>query len=1112
MPEPKALRHPLWLALGVATAYYLAARLGMVLRFEPATTSVLWPPNALLTALLLLTPPGRWWIVLAAAFPAHLLIEAQVGFPISLVLALFVTNCSEALLAATMLRLWSDAPHRFDSLRRVTAFLAAAVLLAPFLTSFADAAAIHWLRGEEYWPVFRRRSFSNALSALTIVPSVVAVVRGRIGWPRDSTGPRRVAAALLCALIGGTALAVFAPGGAAVGSSLPGVPYTSLPFLVPALIWAAVRFGPGGASLGLLATTLATIRAATLGWKPFGLLTPEDSVVALQVFVCVVGVPLLYLGALIEERRLATSTLGERLRFEELLSRLSASFVHPPSHEMDRAFESALEQLGRFVGVDRITLRRFTPEGKLNVAYAWRAPQAPPAPGDLDRADFPWAAELLWGKAPIVVSDVDDMPAAAATEQLHLRRYGIRAVLVTPLVASEQVIGGLGYLANSAPRTWSQTTIEQSRLIADVFANAMARKQAEDAVRSSEATKTAVLGSLASHVAVLDRSGRILTVNESWARTSGDGSGDGLGGVGTNHLDLWAGQEARGLAEAREAMAGIRAVLGGSRQSFVLEYTCPAHPGIWYVMTVVPLRAPEGGAVVSLTDVTERKRAEIEAQKSRQELAHFLRVSTLGELTTSLAHELNQPLTAILANAQAAAYLVQDSTVPAAAQLREILADIAAEDRRAGEIIQRLRDLLRKAEPERLPLDMNAVAREVLGLLSSDALLRGVSLRFEAHAGPSTVHGDRVQLQQVLLNLVINAMEAMAGMAAEEAVVLVRTETIGEDRLGLRVEDWGPACAPPLRKRSSSLSTPPKPMASAWAFPSRDPSCWRTVARSRQATTRLGAPRSPWSFPPPAEPMRIPRPSPEATSSPFAEQHARERLVRGQPAVDGSGQERTHDRRYPEEPELAEGPSADEQGRAGAPSRVHRRVGHGDADEVDEGQSEADGDRGEARGRSTVSGPEDDQEEEEGQDGLGHESGEQGIAPRGMLGVTVGREAASGEIEAGFSAGDHAKDACARDGSEDLGHHVPGDMASREAAGGGETHRHRRVEVATRDVADGKGHGQHGEAKSKRNAEQPDADAGKRRREYGTPAASQHEPSRAQELRRPLSAHRFSPP
>lgn len=797
MSGSKRLPRTLLLALAVAIAYYLAARLGFVLRFPPAATSVLWPPNALLTAVLLLTPPRRWWIYLAAAFPAHLLIEAQAGFPLSLMLGLFATNCSEALLAATLVRLWSDAPDRFDSLRRVTAFLAAAVILAPFLSSFADAAVIHGMRGEDYWLVFRRRLFSNALSALTIGTSVVMIVREGLLWARESTTLRRVEAILLATAIAGTSLAVFS-GQWSHGAELPGVPYTSLPFLVPALMWAAVRFGPGGASLALLATTLGAIRAATLGWQPLSPLTPAEGVVALQVFATVIGVPLLCLGALIEERHRAIAALRGRLRFEELLSRLSAAFVHPASDQMDQSFEAGLQQLGPFAGVDRVTLRRFTAEGQLNVAYSWRAPMTPPAPGALERADFPWAADLLWSKAPIVIPNVDDLPASAATERSHLSRHGVRALLVIPLVAADQVIGGLGFVATSAPRAWSETVVEQCRLIADVFANALARKQAEDAMRGSEATKTAVLASLASYVAVLDRSGLIVTVNERWARTSeGPDAGEGLGAVGMNHLDFWANLGATGLVEADAAMSGIKAVLDGSRQSFVLEYPCPAHPGVWYVMTVVPLQAPEGGAVVSLTDVTERRRSEAEAQKSRQELAHFLRVSTLGELTTSLAHELNQPLAAILANAQAGTYILGDSSAPGSVQLREILADIASEDRRAGEVIQRLRDLLRKGEPERVSLDVNAVVREVVGLLASDAVIRGVSLRLDVHPDRLVVRGDRVQLQQVLLNVVINAMEAMAGSAAGEAVVVVRTEAAREGSVRISVEDTGPGLRAP---------------------------------------------------------------------------------------------------------------------------------------------------------------------------------------------------------------------------------------------------------------------------------------------------------------------------
>lgn len=798
MSEPKGLRRTLLLAFAVAIAYYLAARLGFVLRFPPATTSVLWPPNALLTAMLLLTPPRRWWIYLAAALPAHLLVEIPAGLPLTLVPVLFITNCSEALLAATLVNCWSDVPGRFNSLRRVTVFLGAAVVVAPALTGFADAAAVHWLRGEEYWSVFRLRLYSNALSALTIVPSVIKVVRPGPRWLRESSTRRRIEATLLAGAIFAISLAVFSSQ-RINGSGLPGVPYTSLPFLVPALMWAAVRFGPGGASLALLATALIAIRAATLGWTPLSPLTPEESVVALQVFVIVVGVPLLCLAALIEERREATAALGERLRFEELLSRLSAAFVHTASHRMDQAFESGLQQLGQFLGVDRISLRRFTPDGKLNVAYTWSAPQVPTAPGDLDRSEFPWAAERLWGKQPIIISDVDDLPDAAASEQAHLRRHGVRSLLVAPLVAGEEVIGGLGYVATSAPRAWSRTEVERSGLLADIFAETMARKQSDDDLRRSEATKAAVLDSLASYVAVLDRSAHIVAVNEGWARVTreGAGSGEGLGEVGSDHLEFWVGLGTLGLAEAGAAQTGIRSVLAGSLKSLVLEYPCPAHPGTWYVMTVVPLQAPEGGAVVSLTDVSERKLAEMEAQKSRQELAHFLRVSTLGELTTSLAHELNQPLAASLANAQAASYLVGDSQTPRAAELREMLADIAAENIRAGEIIQRLRELLRKRTPERSSLDLNALVREVTGLLASDALIRGVALRLDIHPGRLAVWGDHVQLQQVLLNIVINAMEAMTGSGAHEAVVLVRTRPIDEGSVGLSVEDTGPGLPAP---------------------------------------------------------------------------------------------------------------------------------------------------------------------------------------------------------------------------------------------------------------------------------------------------------------------------
>src|SRR5215472_18023401 len=116
-------------AILVGVSYYLGAKAGLALRFPSSTPSVIWPPNSILTATLLLTAPRRWWIYLLAALPGHLAAELPTAFPTPLVLGLYATNCSEALIAAVFVRCFSDGPARLDSLRRVVVFILGAVLL-----------------------------------------------------------------------------------------------------------------------------------------------------------------------------------------------------------------------------------------------------------------------------------------------------------------------------------------------------------------------------------------------------------------------------------------------------------------------------------------------------------------------------------------------------------------------------------------------------------------------------------------------------------------------------------------------------------------------------------------------------------------------------------------------------------------------------------------------------------------------------------------------------------------------------------------------------------------------------------------------------------------------
>ena len=177
-------------------------------------------------------------------------------------------------------------------------------------------------------------------------------------------------------------------------------------------------------------------------------------------------------------------------------------------------------------------------------------------------------------------------------------------------------------------------------------------------------------------------------------------------------------------------------------------------------------------------DVTERRFTEGELQRQRGELAHLSRVATLGELSGSLAHELNQPLAIILSNAQAAQRLLAQNP-PDLNEVRDILDDIVIADRRAGEVIKRLRALLKRGEADRQRLDLTAVIDEVLVLTRSDLISRGVSVAQKRTAGLPFISGDHIPLQQVFLNLLTNACDAMADNPPGERRVTIEAVAEG---------------------------------------------------------------------------------------------------------------------------------------------------------------------------------------------------------------------------------------------------------------------------------------------------------------------------------------------
>ena len=194
-------------------------------------------------------------------------------------------------------------------------------------------------------------------------------------------------------------------------------------------------------------------------------------------------------------------------------------------------------------------------------------------------------------------------------------------------------------------------------------------------------------------------------------------------------------------------------------------------------------------------DITERKSAEADARRHIEELAHLGRVTTMGELTTSLAHELNQPLGAILRNAEVAELLLQ-ADVPDLDELRAIVADIRKDDERAGNVIDRLRTLLKRQKLELQPVDLARLVDEVVSLVRSDAMGRGVQLQTNIPGNLPPVRGDRVHLQQVLLNLITNGMDSMNHAQNGDHRVLIRARHNGHSMIEVAVIDSGPGIPP----------------------------------------------------------------------------------------------------------------------------------------------------------------------------------------------------------------------------------------------------------------------------------------------------------------------------
>jgi PAS domain S-box-containing protein len=311
------------------------------------------------------------------------------------------------------------------------------------------------------------------------------------------------------------------------------------------------------------------------------------------------------------------------------------------------------------------------------------------------------------------------------------------------------------------------------------------RREREDALRDSEARYTALVMASGNMVWRANAAGEGFLVCPRWQQLTGQSEDDAnnLGWVSALHPK----DQGRSAQLWKQAMA--------QKQMYENEFQIRTRDQSYRHLHVqaVPIIAPDGAVrewIGAALDITQEKEIASTVQRQRDELAHIARINMIGELAGSLAHELNQPLTAILSNAQAAQrFLAADPT--SLEEVRAVLQDIVNDDKRAGDVIRRVRDLVRKGNFEIAPLDLETILRDVVKLIHPDAILHNVNVVLQMDPGARRVYGDKVQLQQVLLNLLLNAVQAMKVCPMNERQVTVRTGPSKDHKVMIAVRDCG---------------------------------------------------------------------------------------------------------------------------------------------------------------------------------------------------------------------------------------------------------------------------------------------------------------------------------
>jgi PAS domain S-box-containing protein len=410
--------------------------------------------------------------------------------------------------------------------------------------------------------------------------------------------------------------------------------------------------------------------------------------------------------------------------------------------------------------------------------------QALAAPSELPLSILQY---VIRTQEPVIADDASREKPFSADEYVASRH--VRSVLCLPLIKQAKLVGVLYIENNVAASVFTPARIAVLKLLASQAAISLDNARLYRDLAEREAKIRRLVDANIIGIFIWDFEGRILEANDAFLRIVGYDRQD-LAAARINWADLtpsdWRERDAQWIEEHKRT---------GLRPPIEKEYFRKDGSRAPVLLAAASFGDSDNEGVAFVLDLTERKEAEAALGEMQAQLAHANRVATMGQLTASIAHEVNQPIAATVTNAEAALRFL-NARQPDLDEVRDALRCIVRDGERAGDVLGRIRALIKGAQPLKEHVQIDVAIREVIELTRSEAMKNGVLVQTEFVEDLPPVQGDRVELQQVILNLILNAIEAMSETNEGPREMLITTERAEPGDVLVAVRDSGPGLAP----------------------------------------------------------------------------------------------------------------------------------------------------------------------------------------------------------------------------------------------------------------------------------------------------------------------------